>query len=140
MSVPHDCDDTRVGFRDSGARAATHESATIRTSSLRLENDRIYSPQKRSSAGASPRARSRRTKRDTIVICRKIHFLHRRRTLGHRYDGVLRRLADHRSNVRTNSSDYPALLRMNPPAPSSLPALQVLPGSRCPAHELMDVY
>jgi len=36
----------------------------------------------------------------------------------------------------------PALLRMNPPAPSSLPALQVLPrsASRCPAHELMDVY
>ena len=65
----------------------------------------------------------------TIEICRKIHFLHHWRALRHRYDEVLRRLADHRSNVRTNSSDYPCLVENEPACSflSSLPALQVLP-------------
>lgn len=60
--------------------------------------------------------------RVTLRGCgRKIHFLHRWKILGHRYDGVLRRLADHRSNVRTNSSDYPCLVE-NESARSFQPA------------------
>lgn len=39
----------------------------------------------------------------------------RAKALRYRYDGVLGRLPDHRSNVCTNSSDYPALLELNPP-------------------------
>jgi len=79
----------------------------------------------------------------TIEICRKIHFLHHWRALRHRYDGVLRRLADHRSNVRTNSSDYPCLVENEPACSFQLACSSgsaPFSSSRCPAHELMDVY
>lgn len=77
------------------------------------------------------------------IVCRKIHFLHHWRALGHRYDGVLRRLADHRSNVRTNSSDYPCLVENEPACSFQLACSSgssPFSASRCPAHELMDVY
>lgn len=78
------------------------------------------------------------------VICRKIYFLYYWKILRHRYDGVLRRLADHRSNVCTNSSDYPCLVE-NEPARSFQPACSSGSASfYClalyPAHELMNVY
>lgn len=78
-----------------------------------------------------------------IEACRKIHFLHHWRASRHRYDGVLRRLADHRSNVRTNSSDYPCLVENEPACSFQLACSSgsaPFSASRCPAHELMDVY
>lgn len=52
-------------------------------------------------------------------------------------------MADHRSNVRTNSSDYPCLVENESACSFQLACSSgstLFSASRCPAHELMDVY